>query len=103
MIRAATPTIPAGTLCGEISNIETYGLVITYFRRKIHLQLPESLISPPRIGPRRRETAKTTDTRAPYMANLSGGTSSKKMAMQTEYIPEPPIPCSARNTILEVR
>ena len=74
--------------------------MVTHFSRKIHLQEDEVLMTPPRIGPNKRESTKTTETMLVYKANFAGGINSKNMTMHTEYMPEPPMPWKARKTIL---
>ena len=76
---------------------------IAYLRRKTHLQVECSLITPPSTGPRILARAKTEDIIAIYLPILSKGTISGAMTMTMEYIPDPPTPWKARAIILTLR
>lgn len=72
----------------------------TYLSKKTHLQLPLSLITPPRMGPRTELTMITSDVKARILPHFSDGTSSGLITVTMENIPEAPMPCSARKMIL---
>lgn len=57
-------------------------------------------MAPPTTGPTEYETAKTIDNIPKYFGVFGGGTSSKPITVDTENVPDPPIPWKARNTIL---
>lgn len=57
-------------------------------------------MAPPTTGPRTLEMAKMDVTMVMYVANLAGGTIRGTINVDSEYIPEPPIPWRARKMIL---
>ena len=98
---------PAGTLYhGCVSQVFLRGqlflgnVVSTYLRRKTHLHVVLSTMTPPNNGPMTVASAISADTMLPYLGYLGFGMSSKKTIMDTEKHPAAPMPCMLRSTIL---
>lgn len=104
VVNIAIAAVPAGTL---IANFVNRNPILpdpfTYLSKKTHLHVVKLLMIPPNNGPSKRAIARTPDTKLVYPANFSGGTNSKKITTTREYVPEPPKPWKARNTILSYR